>query len=141
MRFAAPVIDTITSLFSSSSYVPMSQHPDDDDDIELQPLTARESPRGFNRPSSRSSPSRARDASMMPVLPVLPVRRRSLLQVPHLNVNRQTASEPQSSNISLKWLQQHMPFAFANRHDAGPRHITVGMPNASFARNVTRNQK
>ena len=89
MRFAAPVIDTITSLFSSSSYVPMSQHPDDDDDIELQPLTARESPRGSNRPSSRSSPSRARDASM---LPVLPVRRRSLLQVPHLNVNRQTTS-------------------------------------------------
>ena len=112
MRIAASVVDTLTSLIAPSPYLPMRQHADNDDDgLELRPLTAEGSPRASKRPWFRGSPGRPRDAGV--------VQRRTLLQ----------------------WLQQAMPSAFVKRKEAGPRHILIGAPNASFARNVTRNQK
>ena len=51
----------------------------------------------------------------------------------------QTATEP--SDDVLQWLQQSIPSAFAKNKESGPRSIVVGKPDASFARNVTRNQK
>ncbi len=129
MRLAASVFDTASSLISSSPYMPMSQHPDNDDDIELLPLTSRESPRASSRTGARGSPGRPRDAA--------PAQRRSLLQVPSLT----TIAQPQSSSISLQWLKQCLPFAFVKRQEASARHVVLGAPNPTFARNVTRNQK
>ena len=41
----------------------------------------------------------------------------------------------------LQWLRHNIPSVFIKRKEAGSRHVIVGKPNPSFARNVTRNQK
>ena len=53
----------------------------------------------------------------------------------------QTSTQREPSDHLLQWLQQSIPSAFAKNKESGPRSIVVGKPDASFARNVTRNQK
>ncbi len=74
MRFAASLFDTLSQFISPPNYMPMRQNPDNDDDIELRPLTSDDSPRASNRTASRGSPFRPRDAGA--------VQRRTVLQVP-----------------------------------------------------------
>ena len=131
MRFAASLFDTLSQFISPPNYMPMRQNPDNDDDIELRPLTSDDSPRASNRTASRGSPFRPRDAGA--------VQRRTVLQVPPTSATNRNAAEP--SDHLLQWLQQSIPSAFAKNKESGPRSIVVGKPDASFARNVTRNQK
>ncbi len=134
MRLAATLFDTLSQFIAPTNYMPMRQHPDNDDDIELRPLTSDGSPRASSRTASRGSPFRPRDAGV--------VQRRTVLQVPPLPPPPplpQTAIEP--SDHLLQWLQQSIPSAFVKRKESGPRSIVIGQPDASFARNVTRNQK
>ena len=131
MRFAASLFDTLSQFISPPNYMPMRQNPDNDDDIELRPLTSDDSPRASNRTASRGSPFRPRDAGA--------VQRRTVLQVPPTSATNLNAAEP--TDHLLQWLQQSIPSAFAKNKESGPRSIVVGKPDASFARNVTRNQK
>jgi hypothetical protein len=73
MRFAASVFDTLSSLISPPNYAPMpqSEYPDNDDDIELRPLTASDSPRASDRLGPRSRPG-TRAASALQVLSLAP---------------------------------------------------------------------
>ena len=126
MRFAASVLDSLSSLLPPPNYMPMRQLPDNDEDVELRLLTADGSPRASNRSSS----GRPRDAGAAP--------RRSLMQVPSLTP---TTEPPTTSHDFLQWLQHCVPSAFVKRKETSARSIIVGKPDAAFARNVTRNQK
>ena len=45
MRFAASVLDSLSSLLPPPNYMPMRQLPDNDEDVELRLLTADGSPK------------------------------------------------------------------------------------------------